>query len=182
MRGWGLLCLFLVGWGIGALTIIPLLGLIFWVWGTTGVALRKPTEGGLDTADVLELDGEVDNERVGLGVGLADVVLEKLKERKHAPDVASGYFAVCREYVPGGINGKPPERATPAGGVVATESPSVYQSMYRSIFDRNKTNSPSLDGVQGRSRKARNVFYVVLRCANPSILHCLKLRPIGLAT
>ncbi|KAF2477307.1 uncharacterized protein BDR25DRAFT_339253 [Lindgomyces ingoldianus] len=87
----------------------------------------------------------------------------ELKPPTHIPDVAAGYFAVCREYVPGGINGKPPERITPAGTVVATESPSVYQSMYRSIFDRNKTTSPTLDVTIGRVKKARNVFYVVLR-------------------
>ena len=78
--------------------------------------------------------------------------------------MAAGYFAVCREYVPGGVNGKPPERTTPAGAVIATESPSVYQSMYRSLFDRKQ--SPSLDGGKGNGKlvkKARNVFFVVLR-------------------
>ncbi len=75
-------------------------------------------------------------------------------------DVAAGYFAVCREYVPGGVNGKPPERTTPAGAVVATESPSVYQTMYRSIFDRNKGSSVE---PGKNTKRARNVFYVVLR-------------------
>jgi hypothetical protein len=78
--------------------------------------------------------------------------------QRHEADVA-GYFAVCREYVPGGVNGKPPERTTPAGEVVAAGSPSVYQSMYRSIFDRKQP--PTID--PGGSRKARNVFFVVLR-------------------
>lgn len=85
-------------------------------------------------------------------------------QRGYEPDVAAGYFAVCREYVPGGINGRPPERTTPAGAVVATESPSVYQSMYRSIFDRKQ--APSLDSGKGSGRttkRARNVFFVVLR-------------------
>lgn len=83
-------------------------------------------------------------------------------------DVAAGYFAVCREFVPGGVNGKPPERTTPAGEVVAVESPSVYQSMYRSIFDRNKVPGPAIEQVNGNrqaTKKARNVFYIVLRCA-----------------
>ncbi|KAF1958745.1 hypothetical protein CC80DRAFT_407983, partial [Byssothecium circinans] len=88
--------------------------------------------------------------------------MDEKKSREHVPDVASGYFAVCREYVPGGINGKPPKRTTPTGSAVVTESPSVYQTMYRSIFDRNKPISPSLDSLQGRNKKARNVFYVVL--------------------
>lgn len=96
-----------------------------------------------------------------------DVLAEKF-QRVHENDVAAGYFAVCREYVPGGVNGKPPERTTPAGEVVGTESqsPSVYQSMYRSIFER-KTASASIEPGNnngGRNfRKARNVFYIVLR-------------------
>jgi hypothetical protein len=94
-----------------------------------------------------------------------DSLPEELKPRAHEPDVAAGYFAVCREYVPGGVNGKPPERTSPAGVVVANESPSVYQSMYRSIFDRNKGQPPSLDGTNGKTKKARNVFFVVLRSA-----------------
>ena len=85
---------------------------------------------------------------------------EKFKHA-HEPDVAAGYFAVCREYVPGGINGKPPERTTPAGAIIATESSSVYQSMYRSIFDRKQ--SPSLDSGKGNGKTFKNVFFVVLR-------------------
>lgn len=71
---------------------------------------------------------------------------------------------MCREYVPGGINGKPPERTTPAGEVVGMESPSVYQSMYRSIFDRRQPSS--IDPAKGSGKavkRARNVFFVVLR-------------------
>lgn len=85
--------------------------------------------------------------------------------RTHESDVAAGYFAVCREYVPGGVNGKPPERTTPAGEVIAAESPSVYQTMYRSLFDRKQ--APTIDPGKGNNgkggKKARNVFYIVLR-------------------
>ncbi|KAI9715429.1 MAG: hypothetical protein M1828_000849 [Chrysothrix sp. TS-e1954] len=80
----------------------------------------------------------------------------------YGSNVAAGYFAVCREYVPGGINGKPPERTTPAGQTIVAESPSVYQTIARSIWDRGKTQSPTLEA--GRPmKKARNVFFVVLR-------------------
>jgi hypothetical protein len=91
--------------------------------------------------------------------------LEEKFKRKHDSDVAAGYFAVCREYVPGGVNGKPPERPSPAGDVVAQESPSVYQSMYRSIFDRSQkpTIEPNKDGTGKPVKRANNVFYVVLR-------------------
>lgn len=80
-------------------------------------------------------------------------------------DVAAGYFAVCREYVPGGVNGKPPERTTPTGStVISSPSPSVYQSMYRSIFDRKQTVSPLDNKGAGKpQRKGGNIFYVVLR-------------------
>ncbi|KAG6036426.1 hypothetical protein E4U41_005728 [Claviceps citrina] len=84
-------------------------------------------------------------------------------------DVAAGYFAVCREYTPMGLNAKPIERATPVGSTtVAAPSPSVYQTMYRSIFDRKSVAGP-LDGTNNnnsmsqRPKKAGNVFYVVLR-------------------
>lgn len=94
-----------------------------------------------------------------------DVLAEKF-HRTHEGDVAAGYFAVCREYVPGGVNGKPPERSTPVGDVMVTaESPSVYQTMYRSIFDRKQapTIEPSKGNGKNNTRRARNVFYVVLR-------------------
>ncbi|KAI3327288.1 hypothetical protein HD806DRAFT_388604 [Xylariaceae sp. AK1471] len=81
-------------------------------------------------------------------------------------DVAAGYFAVCREYTPMGINAKPIERSTPVGSTtVAAPSPSVYQSMYRSIFDRKQTPGPLDDSksVSQRPKRAGNVFYVVLR-------------------
>ncbi|KAL2161154.1 hypothetical protein VTH06DRAFT_8373 [Thermothelomyces fergusii] len=81
-------------------------------------------------------------------------------------DVAAGYFAVCREYTPMGINAKPIERATPVGSAtVAAPSPSVYQTMYRSIFDRKQPPGPldNKNGASQRPKKAGNVFYVVLR-------------------
>lgn len=91
---------------------------------------------------------------------------EKFQSHKsHEPDVAALYLAVHREYLPGGVNGKPPERTTPVGSTtVAAPSPSVYQSMYRSIFDRKQNASP-LDnkGVGKPQKKGGNVFYVVLR-------------------
>ena len=81
-------------------------------------------------------------------------------------DVAAGYFAVCREYTPMGINAKPIERSTPVGSAtVAAPSPSVYQTMYRSIFDRKPSPGPldNKNGASQRPKKAGNVFFVVLR-------------------
>lgn len=95
---------------------------------------------------------------------------EKFQPRNnHEADVAAGYFAVCREYIPGGVNGKPPERTTPIGSTtVSAASPSVYQSMYRSIFERKQNNSPLGEKGNGRPQKrGGNVFYVVLRYRAP---------------
>ena len=80
------------------------------------------------------------------------------RSTKTEPDVAAGYFAVTREYVPGGINGRPPERSSP-GTATPPESPSVYQSMYRSIFDRKASVTPSVSN----NSKGKNVFFVVMR-------------------
>ncbi|KAJ8119685.1 hypothetical protein O1611_g10553 [Lasiodiplodia mahajangana] len=65
-----------------------------------------------------------------------------------------------------GINAKPIERSTPVGSTtVAAPSPSVYQTMYRSIFDRKQAPGPLDDNksVSQRPKRAGNVFYVVLR-------------------
>lgn len=91
---------------------------------------------------------------------------DKFKSRPgDGGDVAAGFFAVCREYVPGGVNGKPPERTTPAGStVVQPKSDSVYQSIYRGIFDRKPNNNPLDNKSSGKpQRRGGNVFYVVLR-------------------
>lgn len=84
----------------------------------------------------------------------------------HELDVAAGYFAVCREYTPMGINAKPMERAATTAGqaTVAPPSPSVYQTMYRSIFDRKPVPGPiENNSMSHRPKKAGNIFYVVLR-------------------
>lgn len=149
----------LIGYIFGGLTFLPLLAWTLWTWGT-----RIPENSQEEVTSGLP-DKEADAEVNDWGYGLGEDLVRKLKN-KHAPDVASGYFAISREYIPGGVNGKPPERTTPAtGAVTAMESPSVYQSMYRSIFDRSKNASPSLSPSQGKNRKTRNVFYVVLRFA-----------------
>ena len=141
---------FTVIYSFGGLTFIPLL------LGIAFIFLPKyPT--GADKTPELDFDesGDHDNSES----------LDKQFQRNHELDVAAGYFAVCREYVPGGQNGKPPERTTPAGEVIAEESPSVYQSMYRSIFDRKQTPTfdPSKYANGKPVKKANNVFYIVLR-------------------
>lgn len=168
-EGWGLGALlktFVWGYLVGGLTLLPALAVIAWFWGTTLVdTIQAADKGGAGDSHAANssLPGEKQAESSSLGTGIDDEILEKLKAKTHVPDVCAGYFAVCREFVPGGVNGKPPDRTTPAGAVIPVESPSVYQSMYRSIFDRNKTASPTLDTANNKNKKARNVFYVVLR-------------------
>lgn len=147
---------------LGGLTFVPcLIGLVL-----LHAYLTFPSIPGSSGALQYDLDplvsAEDDAKNINSTAGLAS--LGDKFQRGHEPDVAAGYFAVCREYVPGGLNGKPPERITPAGAVVETESPSVYQSMYRSIFERKQ--GPTLDAGKSNVRptkKARNVFFVVLR-------------------
>lgn len=144
----------------GGLTFIPLLlltilGYAYLTLPKSNVNLGgdgKKREGGDPHTDVQSLS--------------EDGIEAKSTVAHNEPEVAAAYFAVCREYVPGGINGKPPERSTPAGEVLIAESPSVYQSMYRSIFERGKTSIPTLEGDRrdGKAvKRGRNVFYVVLR-------------------
>ena len=137
-------------YAFGGLTFIPLLiGLAF-------VFLPKSPINA-DNTNELSIDEHRDQGN--------PESFEKQFQRSHELDVAAGYFAVCREYVPGGQNGKPPERTTPAGEVIAEESLSVYQSMYRSIFERKQipTIDPSKNTNGKPVKKANNVFYIVLR-------------------
>ncbi|KAL9043795.1 MAG: hypothetical protein Q9214_003029, partial [Letrouitia sp. 1 TL-2023] len=147
---------------LGGITFLPLvIGLILlhaYLWfpqvvDATGPPAEPPS---------LLPDPKEDGQDLGSVTGLSDFGGAFVRDRE--PDVAAGYFAVCREYVPGGVNGKPPERVTPVAAVAVTESPSVYQSMYKSIFDRSQ--SPTIESRKGSgksAKRARNVFYVVLR-------------------
>jgi hypothetical protein len=173
--------IFVWGYLVGGLTLLPAVLVAVWFLGTSPVgqeSITANTEDGTASGQRRKSNGSThgkDSDNVHLGVGIDDEILEKLKGRTHEPDACAGYFAVCREYVPGGVNGKPPDRTTPAGAVVAVESPSVYQSIYRGIFDRNKTTSPSIEATNAKNKKARNVFYVVLR-----YVYASQTREIGL--
>ena len=151
----------LVVYVTGGLTFIPLclLALLVHAYFTF------PIRNDLDDAPVAEhlLRPE---DRADVIKSASKGLEEKFQARGAVDtDVAAGYFAVCREYTPGGINGKPPERITPTGATTVTSaSPSVYQSMYRSIFERKKEPSPFENkGAPKPPNKGGNVFYIVLR-------------------
>jgi hypothetical protein len=150
----------LLAYVFGGLTFLPLVVGFVLLHAHFTFPYRPPNPSTSTSQSHSICHDDDDDRAIKTGSG----ALETEFRRGHDLDVAEGYFAVCREYVPGGINGKPPERTTPAGEVVVEESPSVYQSMYRSIFDRRQT--PTLEVAKGSAkstRRARNVFYVVLR-------------------
>ena len=152
----------LLAYLLGGLTFLPACLTIIFVHAYLTWPVKYPLGvPGEDASDSLRQPK--DDEKSLLSDKSTENLLERFRGN-HEPDVAAGYFAVCREYVPGGVNGKPPERTTSAGAVRGMESPSVYQSMYRSIFDRKQP--PSLDHgkADGRTTKrGSNVFFVVLR-------------------
>ena len=153
---------FLFAYLIGGITFIPLLILSILLHAYFTFPVHDDTAyRENDTVSIIRPGDDIEAiEKAQKTLG------EKFQPRdNHEADVFAGYFAVCREYSAGGVNSKPLERTTPVGSTtVSAPSPSVYQSMYRSIFDRKPNNSP-LDnkGVGKPQKKGGNVFYVVLR-------------------
>ncbi|MCJ1370137.1 hypothetical protein MMC20_001349 [Loxospora ochrophaea] len=145
---------------LGGLTLLPLLVILVLLHAHLTFPHRISSAENDPVLQDSVRDLEDDGHNIKSG---SDALTEKFT-RGHEPDVAAGYFAVTREYVPSGINGKPPERTTPAGEVIAEESPSVYQSMYRSLFERKQVSSLDLGQSNGKAvKRTRNLFFVVLR-------------------
>lgn len=171
MGSWSAL---LVAYLLGGVTFIPLL--IAAVLLHAHLTFPRHDDGEAGKAGTLDPRDDIVQPGDDLGP-LKDTQKQLKEEAKargnhHEPDTAAGYFAVCREYAPMGINAKPIERSTPVGlTTVATPSPSVYQTMYRSIFDRKPTPGPLDDlnskNISQRPKKAGNVFFVVLRYPFP---------------
>ncbi|KAL2689345.1 hypothetical protein Neosp_003398 [[Neocosmospora] mangrovei] len=155
----------LVAYLLGGVTFVPLVVLSVLAY----VFYSSPVRSDADLPD--EPSGYADIVQKGDDTTALDAAKKAHKDetRAHANDldVAAGFFAVCREYTPMGINAKPIERSTPVGSTtVASPSPSVYQTMYRSIFERKPTPGPldnNGNGSSQRPKNAGNVFYVVLR-------------------
>lgn len=157
--GW---TLFLFAYLLGGLTLLPLLIVVVLVHAHLTFPYRHDDGSSSPSAtdDLIQLGDDLEPLKA------AQKDDARIKAVHSESDVAAGYFAVCREYTPMGINAKPIERSTPVGSAtVASPSPSVYQTMYRSIFDRKQTASPldSHTNASQRPRKAGNIFYVVLR-------------------
>jgi hypothetical protein len=165
----GGLLTFLFVYFLGGLTLLPLIVIAILAHAYLTFPVREDTVYQEDEADSIVQPGDdVD------AIKRAQKTLgEKFQPRSgHEADVAAAYFSVSREYTPNGINAKPPERNTPVGSTtVSAASPSVYQSMYRSIFDRKQNNSPLDNKGAGKPQKrGGNVFYVVLRYGQTNLV------------
>lgn len=174
MGGWtGFLFTYL----LGGLTFLPLVILVALIHAYLTLPYRHDANTTRDVADVDDSPGFI----IQPGDDLTGLEAVKASTKDDTPtstttkrsaqdnDVAAGYFAVCREYTPMGINAKPIERATPTGSTtVAPPSQSVYQTMYKSIFERKPIPGPldNRNGLSQRPKNAGNVFYVVLRYAS----------------
>jgi hypothetical protein len=163
--GW---TVFLLTYLFGGITFLPLLVIVVFTHAYLTFPLREDADLQSPTSDD-DLVQPGDHLEPLKGAQKAEKEQKdaaKHRAAPHEPDVAAGYFAVCREYTPMGINAKPIERSTPVGSAtVAAPSPSVYQTMYRSIFDRKQPPGPldHKNTTSQRPKKAGNVFYVVLR-------------------
>ncbi|CAM1501680.1 Fc.00g036640.m01.CDS01 [Cosmosporella sp. VM-42] len=157
----------LVAYLLGGITFIPLLIAAIFAYAYYSLPRRDDFEPQRkhDADDIVQ-HGD-DTELLEAAKKPRKSSRDEVKARaNHDLNVAAGYFAVCREYTPMGINAKPIERPTPVGSTtVASPSPSVYQTMYRSIFERKPVAGPLDNGnsTSQRPKKAGNVFYVVLR-------------------
>lgn len=145
MGGWAG---FLVVYFLGGFTFIPLVLAAVFLHAYITLPFRDDAASGEHGADPVVRPGD----DIDAVKHIEKAQGEQLQSRtNHAADVAAGYFAICREYV------STVPVATPPG------SQSVYQSVYKSIFDRKQSASPLDNKGLGKPQKSGNVFYVVLR-------------------
>ncbi len=86
---------------LGGITFIPLVLAVLFLHAYFTLPAKSDSSTSA-TSQGSALERAHDDEAV-LKSG-ADVLAEQFT-RRHESDVAAGYFAVCREYVPGGVNG-----------------------------------------------------------------------------
>ncbi|KAH8171568.1 maintenance of mitochondrial morphology protein 1 domain-containing protein [Sarocladium implicatum] len=159
----GVLSSFLFAYLLGGITFIPLVIISVLAHAYYTFPIRDDTD---PSTRLQEKEGEDAIVQPGDDTAALEAVKkDDPKAQRQDPGVAAGYFAVCRDYTPMGMNAKPIERSTPVGSAtVAAPSQSVYQTMYRSLFDRKNASGPTDNsGASARPKKAGNVFYIVLR-------------------
>ncbi|KAF3760079.1 Tex2, putative integral membrane protein, with conserved DUF2404 domain [Cryphonectria parasitica EP155] len=157
---------FLLAYLLGGVTFLPLIILVVLAHAHLTLPYREDADPSIHSHsdnDLIQPGDDLES----LKAAQNEPTKGHIKRVSHSDtETAAGYFAVCREYTPMGINAKPIERSTPVGSTtVAAPSQSVYQAMYRSIFDRKQQPGPLDNGksVSQRPKKAGNVFFVVLR-------------------
>lgn len=156
---------FLLTYLLGGVTFLPLLALVVLVHAHLTFPYRGDA-GEAGTSDGAGVDNLIQpgDDLTPLKAAQKDAKDQAKRPSHPETETAAGYYAVCREYTPMGINAKPIERSTPIGSTtVAAPSQSVYQTMYRSIFDRKQQPGPLDNGISQRPKRAGNVFYVALR-------------------
>lgn len=92
---------FVLVYVLGGITFIPLVIAVIFLYAYFTLPTKSEPSTSA-TSQASSLKRAHDDETV-LKSG-ADALAEQFT-RKHESDVAAGYFAVCREYVPGGVNG-----------------------------------------------------------------------------
>lgn len=155
---------FLFIYVLGGITLVPLLIIAFLTHAYLTCPIHDDASRKQETHDdIVEPGDDIDAIK-----RVQSSLAEKFQPRVNAEaETSSGYFYCSREYVERWweVQGKPPERATPVGSAtVSAASPSVYQSMYRSIFERKPVGSPIENkGVGKPQKRGGNYFYIVLR-------------------
>jgi hypothetical protein len=92
---------FLFVYMLGGITFVPLIIAVIFLHAFFALPVHDESSNTNTAASssIRHRDDDGTNLKTG-----TDVLAEQFT-RKHESDVAAGYFAVCREYVPGGVNG-----------------------------------------------------------------------------
>ncbi|KAJ5971056.1 uncharacterized protein N7479_000974 [Penicillium vulpinum] len=146
----GSLASFLFVYALGGITFIPLLLSLILLYAYLTLPFAPQLPQSCEKAPDPVRQPTDDDFSLKSGT---DQLAEKF-HRTHESDVAAGYFAVCREYVPGGVNGKPPRERLPQ-----------EKSLRPKVLACTR-QTPSIDPAKANgkaTKRARNVFYIVLR-------------------
>lgn len=151
---------FLLVYIFGGLTFLPLLATLCFAYFHFTLPVIDKQDSLISPADEAASTAKTKKDEANLS------------KLKYEQDVAAGYFAVTREWTPGGINGKPPERVTPIGIKGDEPNQSMYQTVVGTIFNRKGNGGKGDANGTPKKKRAANVFYVVLRYAvRPYVLY-----------
>ena len=144
---------------LGGITLLPLLAILTILaafYNSSTHIIRNKSSEENEKSEIKEKPNEHD-------VG-ASAEPNEAERNFQDGNLTAAYFSICRDYIPGG----PAISRTAATGLIGLENSSVYQSVYRSIFDRSKTQVSVAEGGNASPKQAREVkslYFVVLRYA-----------------